>query len=243
MSQFHLRVKSINNRSNMAGYLALMLFALISTLIACLELNAALINLYTLILRKRQNLLRSFVDGPLQTGQRSRPKPYTQRRFWTRPGRTSAWWDNFVSGIFIPEEWRENFRMSGCLVTKTDVFLSVFGGQVWTVENAAKTLVWTKNFLSVFKKQKTEVFENALVWTGPCWIWNYSSQLGAARLIGCLLSFIQRARGIIVIFSSILLKLRIRIESQCRIYLCCLCGWFCCDVHQFFWRCKSRLRN
>ena len=51
---------------------------------------------------------------------------------------------------------------------KTDLFLSVFGGQVWTVENAAKTLVWTKNFLiSVFKKQKTEVFENALVWTGP----------------------------------------------------------------------------
>ena len=92
----------------MAGYLALMLFALISTLIACLELNAALINLYTLILRKRQSL-----------------------------------------------------------VTKTDVFLSVFGGQVWTVENAAKTLVWTKNFLSVFKKQKTEVFEKALVWTGP----------------------------------------------------------------------------
>ena len=52
-------------------------------------------------------------------------------------------------------------------MTKTDVFLSVFGGVVWTVENAAKTLVWTKNFLSVFKKQKTEVFENALVWTGP----------------------------------------------------------------------------
>ena len=50
---------------------------------------------------------------------------------------------------------------------KTDVFLSVFGGQVWTVENAAKTLVWTKNFLFIFKKQKTEVFENALVWTGP----------------------------------------------------------------------------
>ena len=38
---------------------------------------------------------------------------------------------------------------------------------MWTVENATKTLVWTKNFLSVLKKQKTEVFENALVWTGP----------------------------------------------------------------------------
>ena len=34
-------------------------------------------------------------------------------------------------------------------------------------ENAAKTLVWTKNSLSVFKKQKTEVFENASVGTGP----------------------------------------------------------------------------
>ena len=78
MSQFHLRIKSINNRSNMAGYLALMLFALISTLIACLELNAALINLYTLILRKRQSLM-----------------------------------------------------------TKMDVFLSVFGGQVWMVKNAS----------------------------------------------------------------------------------------------------------
>ena len=60
MSQFHLRVKSINNRSNMAGYLALMLFALISTLIACLELNAALIKLYTLILRKKVRLSRAW---------------------------------------------------------------------------------------------------------------------------------------------------------------------------------------
>ena len=37
MSQFHLRVKSINNRSNMAGYLVLMLFARISTLIAVMK--------------------------------------------------------------------------------------------------------------------------------------------------------------------------------------------------------------
>lgn len=34
------------------------------------------------------------------------------RRFWVRPGRASAWWDNFVGGIMIKEEWRENFRMS-----------------------------------------------------------------------------------------------------------------------------------
>ena len=67
--------------------------------------------------------------------------------------------------------FRKRLRHWHCHVpvkkNKTDVFLCVFGGQVWTVENTAKTLVWTKNFLSVFKKQKTEVFENPLVWTGP----------------------------------------------------------------------------
>ena len=29
-----------------------------------------------------------------------------------RPGRPSAWWDNFINGTMIEEEWRENFRMS-----------------------------------------------------------------------------------------------------------------------------------
>ena len=70
--------------------------------------------------------------------------------------KTEVFENDYVTGIDMSQ-----------LKNKTDVFLSVFGGLVWTVENAAKTLVWTKNFLSVFKKQKTEVFENALVWTGP----------------------------------------------------------------------------
>lgn len=29
-----------------------------------------------------------------------------------RPGRTAAWWDNFVTGVVVEEEWKENFRMS-----------------------------------------------------------------------------------------------------------------------------------
>ena len=49
--------------------------------------------------------------GPQQTLRRYRVRPYLERRFWTRPGRTSAWWDNFVHEV-IPEEWLENFRMS-----------------------------------------------------------------------------------------------------------------------------------
>ena len=35
-----------------------------------------------------------------------------KRRFWVRPGRTAVEWQNFLGNIVIPEEWRENFRMS-----------------------------------------------------------------------------------------------------------------------------------
>lgn len=34
------------------------------------------------------------------------------RRYWVKPGRSRAWWDNFVANIVPMEEWRENFRMS-----------------------------------------------------------------------------------------------------------------------------------
>ncbi|XP_046841818.1 putative nuclease HARBI1 [Xenia sp. Carnegie-2017] len=44
--------------------------------------------------------------------KRVKKKKVRPRRFWTRPGRTSAWWDNFASEIVVTEEWRENFRMS-----------------------------------------------------------------------------------------------------------------------------------
>ena len=46
------------------------------------------------------------------------------RRFWIGPGRTSAWWDNFVSQTVVPEEWKENFRM---LVTADSRRVSVDG--------------------------------------------------------------------------------------------------------------------
>ena len=71
--------------------------------------------------------------------------------------KTEVFENDYVTGIGMSQLKKQNGH----------VFLPVFGGVVWTVENATKTLVWTKNFLSVFKKQKTEVFENALVWTGP----------------------------------------------------------------------------
>ena len=41
-----------------------------------------------------------------------------KHRFWIRPGRTNAWWNNVISDRFIAEEWRGNFRMSNTSFTK-----------------------------------------------------------------------------------------------------------------------------
>ena len=32
------------------------------------------------------------------------------RTCWVRPGRTDAWWMNFINDVVV-EEWKENFRM------------------------------------------------------------------------------------------------------------------------------------
>ena len=49
--------------------IASVLLGLISSLLACMQLNGALLN----------------------------AEISYARRFWVRPGRTSAWWDNFVN--------------------------------------------------------------------------------------------------------------------------------------------------
>ena len=41
-----------------------------------------------------------------------------KRKHWVRPGRTSLWWDNFIKGAVVAEEWRRNFRMSKESFTK-----------------------------------------------------------------------------------------------------------------------------
>ncbi|XP_033977923.1 putative nuclease HARBI1 [Trematomus bernacchii] len=48
-----------------------------------------------------------WLNPPRRTTRRA-----TRRKFWVRPGRTSSWWDNFVNGVVVDDEWRENFRMS-----------------------------------------------------------------------------------------------------------------------------------
>ena len=44
--------------------------------------------------------------------KRSKAKSRRKRLHWTRPGRTSAWWNNFITHHVVPEEWKESFWMS-----------------------------------------------------------------------------------------------------------------------------------
>ena len=61
--------------------------------------------------RRRKLLSTLTLSMPILRAKSSRKTP-VERRFWVRPGQTSAWWDNFVAEDVTPEEWRENFRMS-----------------------------------------------------------------------------------------------------------------------------------
>ena len=87
------------------------LLSVISSLIAYLELSMALVHMNIVRQRIRNNFRQSLMSKDTRKATR-RSQPYKQRRFWTRPGRTSAWWDNFVNEVVVAEEWRENFRMS-----------------------------------------------------------------------------------------------------------------------------------
>ena len=85
---------------------ASLLVALISGLISCVQINAAVINLHSQYIRDRQDVLRllSMNSGHHKVKNRAN---HHWRRFWTRPGGTRAWWDNFINGTMIEEEWRD----------------------------------------------------------------------------------------------------------------------------------------
>ena len=82
--------------------IASVLLGLISSLLACMPLNVALLNAEILsYARRRPDVCKLFT---LSTGQNGRQKQLKRvgkqcrtRRFWVRPGRTSVWWDNFVN--------------------------------------------------------------------------------------------------------------------------------------------------
>ena len=95
--------------------LSCVMLALISRIIASIQLNHAIIDIQENYKRRRLNLSRllSTTTSTFTRVKRLRCRRESkERRFWTRPGRTSAWWNNFADQVVIPEEWKENFRMS-----------------------------------------------------------------------------------------------------------------------------------
>ena len=66
-------------------------------------------------LKKRMDIVRLLSLPAAQTAivkRLGKKGERRKRRFWIRPGRTSAWWDDFVSEIVLPEEWRKNLKIS-----------------------------------------------------------------------------------------------------------------------------------
>ena len=99
---------------------ASVLLELTSSLLACMQQNVALLNAEISYARRRLDIWKLYT---LSTGQNGRQKQLKRvgkecrpRRFWFRPGRTSAWWDNFVNPQWIRSEseyvWTGEFDMN-----------------------------------------------------------------------------------------------------------------------------------
>ena len=91
------------------------LICLISSIISCVQLYNAVLNSHGEYIRNRMNIIRQL--SLLGTGRGivkrlGKKRQRKKRRFWIRPGRTNAWWNGFIRELVVPEEWRENFRMS-----------------------------------------------------------------------------------------------------------------------------------
>ena len=103
---------SLNHKFNMTDNMMFsVLLTIISSLIAYLQSSIALVHMNIVHQRIRDNFRQSLVSKDTRKAMR-RSQPYKERRYWTRPGRMSAWSENFVNEVIVAEEWRENFRMS-----------------------------------------------------------------------------------------------------------------------------------
>ncbi|KAM9480709.1 putative nuclease HARBI1 [Clarias gariepinus] len=81
-------------------------------------------------------ICRMLLDSPRKTTRRA-----TRRKFWKRPGRTSSWWDNFVNGVVVDDEWRENFRMSkSSLIALSEELSPYIEGQTTNMKAPITTL-------------------------------------------------------------------------------------------------------
>ena len=95
--------------------LAMVLISILSSLVAAWSFGSLFITLLENAHRTRRNKLVSMADQSCMKVTRllrKRARNKNEMRFWERPGRTSAWWLNFVRQVVVLEEWRDKFRMS-----------------------------------------------------------------------------------------------------------------------------------
>ena len=93
----------------MAERIIVVLLVLLSCLLVLQQVNLAMMNKYRTLYHQKQLQVSQIIDSSRRKCPRKERK---RRRFWVRPGRTSAWWDSFLNGIMLEEKWRKNFRMS-----------------------------------------------------------------------------------------------------------------------------------
>ena len=97
-------VMTVNRRAIIV--LMIVLFSCIS----CVQANYVLQTYYIAKHKSRkEQLLQLLAHG---TTRHKRLRKRKQREYWVAPGRTSAWWDNFLSGAVVEAEWKNNFRMT-----------------------------------------------------------------------------------------------------------------------------------
>ena len=91
------------------------LTGIISSIIAYIQLNTAMLTYQADYERMRATLvplLSKPVARIVAVKLLNKRRKARRRKFWVRPGRRNAWWTGFFNQIVVPEEWRENFRMS-----------------------------------------------------------------------------------------------------------------------------------
>ena len=85
------------------------LVMLLCCLLVLQQTNLVVMDVYSRTYVQKRLVLTQIMDSNrIKRHKRER----RERRFWVRPGRTSLWWDNFMNGVVVEEEWKENFRMS-----------------------------------------------------------------------------------------------------------------------------------
>ena len=129
--------------------IASVVLGLISSLLACMQLNVALLNAEISYARRRLDICKLFT---LSTGQDGRQKQLKRvgkqcrpRRFWVRPGRTSAWWDNFVN-----PQW---FRSE-----------SEYANSIWI---RCDHMTCGRGYFRIRKEKVADSKISGYVWTGP----------------------------------------------------------------------------